>query len=66
MMIAVGRSVNRYKLLKKDARTVAAQQVARLESPCACAAAGRRKNFQLFLLTSAGSPLKPPSDLGRL
>ncbi|STE45006.1 putative nucleic acid binding protein (putative regulator) [Escherichia coli] len=36
-------AVNRYKLLKKDARTVAAQQVASLNPPCACAAAGHQK-----------------------
>ncbi|EJE2979212.1 WGR and DUF4132 domain-containing protein [Escherichia coli] len=43
-------AVNRYKLLKKDARTVAAQQVARLESAMCLRRRWSQENFQLFLV----------------
>ena len=43
-------AVNRYKLLKKDARTVAAQQVARLESAMCLRRRWSPENFQLFLV----------------
>ncbi|HCJ9918170.1 TPA: WGR and DUF4132 domain-containing protein [Escherichia coli] len=43
-------AVNRYKLLKKDARTVAAQQVARLESAMCLRRRWSLENFQLFLV----------------
>lgn len=43
-------AVNRYKLLKKDARTVAAQQVARLESAMCLRRRWSPENFQLFWL----------------
>nr|WP_247117650.1 WGR and DUF4132 domain-containing protein [Escherichia coli] len=43
-------AVNRYKLLKKDARTVAAQQVARLESAMCLRRRWSPDNFQLFLV----------------
>ncbi|HBE3858071.1 TPA: DUF4132 domain-containing protein [Escherichia coli] len=43
-------AVNRYKLLKKDARTVAAQQVARLESAMCLRRHWSPENFQLFLV----------------
>lgn len=43
-------AVNRYKLLKKDARTVAAQQVARLESAMCLRRRWSAENFQLFLV----------------
>ncbi len=42
-------AVNRYKLLKKDARTIAAQQVARLESAMCLRRRWSLENFQLFL-----------------
>ena len=41
-------AVNRYKLLKKDARTIAAQQVARLESAMCLRRRWSLENFQLF------------------
>ena len=43
-------AVNRYKLLKKDARTIAAQQVARLESAMCLRRRWSLENFQLFLV----------------
>lgn len=43
-------AVNRYKLLKKDARTVAAQQVARMESAMCLRRRWSPENFQLFLV----------------
>ncbi|EFD8936058.1 WGR and DUF4132 domain-containing protein [Escherichia coli] len=43
-------AVNRYKLLKKDARTIAAQQVARLESAMCLRRRWSPENFQLFLV----------------
>ncbi|MBY7177862.1 WGR and DUF4132 domain-containing protein [Escherichia coli] len=43
-------AVNRYKLLKKDARTVAAQQVARLESAMCLRRRWSPENFLLFLV----------------
>ncbi|ENI8103348.1 WGR and DUF4132 domain-containing protein [Escherichia coli] len=43
-------AVNRYKLLKKDARTVAAQQVARLESAMCLRRRWSPENIQLFLV----------------
>lgn len=43
-------AVNRYKLLKKDARTVATQQVARLESAMCLRRRWSPENFQLFLV----------------
>ncbi len=43
-------AVNRYKLLKKDARTVVAQQVARLESAMCLRRRWSPENFQLFLV----------------
>ncbi|EFB4360464.1 MolR family transcriptional regulator [Escherichia coli] len=43
-------AVNRYKLLKKDAHTVAAQQVARLESAMCLRRRWSPENFQLFLV----------------
>ncbi|RAX34971.1 UNVERIFIED_CONTAM: MolR family transcriptional regulator [Escherichia coli] len=43
-------AVNRYKLLKKDARTVASQQVARLESAMCLRRRWSPENFQLFLV----------------
>ncbi len=43
-------AVNRYKQLKKDARTVAAQQVARLESAMCLRRHWSPENFQLFLV----------------
>ncbi|EIV0762299.1 WGR and DUF4132 domain-containing protein [Escherichia coli] len=43
-------AVNRYKLLKKDARTVAAQQVARLQSAMCLRRRWSPENFQLFLV----------------
>lgn len=43
-------AVNRNKLLKKDARTVAAQQVARLESAMCLRRRWSPENFQLFLV----------------
>ncbi|MBB2337143.1 WGR and DUF4132 domain-containing protein [Escherichia sp. 93.0724] len=43
-------AVNRFKLLKKDARTVAAQQVARLESAMCLRRRWAAENFQLFLV----------------
>lgn len=43
-------AVNRYKLLKKDARTVAAQQVARLESAMCLRRRWLPENFHLFLV----------------
>ncbi|HAX4720224.1 TPA: WGR and DUF4132 domain-containing protein [Escherichia coli] len=43
-------AVNRYKLLKKDARIVAAQQVARLESAMCLRRRWSPENFQLFLV----------------
>lgn len=43
-------AVNRYKLLKKDTRTVAAQQVTRLESAMCLRRRWSPENFQLFLV----------------
>ena len=43
-------AVNRYKLLKKDARTIAAQQVARMESAMCLRRRWSPENFQLFLV----------------
>ncbi|WP_439709350.1 DUF4132 domain-containing protein [Escherichia albertii] len=43
-------AVNRYKLLKKDARTIAAQQVARLESAMCLRRRWSPENFLLFLV----------------
>ncbi|HAY5551267.1 DUF4132 domain-containing protein [Escherichia ruysiae] len=43
-------AVNLYKLLKKDARTVAAQQVARLESAMCLRRRWSEENFRLFLV----------------
>ncbi|HHZ9599429.1 TPA: DUF4132 domain-containing protein [Escherichia coli] len=48
--LQANNAVNRYKLLKKDARTVAAQQVARLESAMCLRRRWSPKNFQLFLV----------------
>ncbi|EJF7631522.1 WGR and DUF4132 domain-containing protein [Escherichia coli] len=46
--LQANNAVNRYKLLKKDARTVAAQQVARLESAMCLRRRWSPENFQLF------------------
>ncbi|EFO2100205.1 MolR family transcriptional regulator [Escherichia coli] len=43
-------AVNRFKLLKKDARTVAVQQVARLESAMCLRRRWSEENFRLFLV----------------
>ncbi|MEE7199576.1 WGR and DUF4132 domain-containing protein [Escherichia coli O2:H6] len=48
--LQANNAVNRYKLLKKDARTVAAQQVARLESAMCLRRRWSPENFQLFLV----------------
>ncbi|EFO1819803.1 DUF4132 domain-containing protein [Escherichia coli] len=48
--LQANNAVNRYKLLKKDARTVAAQQVARLESAMCLHRRWSPENFQLFLV----------------
>ncbi|WP_434662447.1 DUF4132 domain-containing protein [Klebsiella sp. MISC125] len=43
-------AVNRYKLLKKDARTVAAQQIMRLESAMCLRRRWTQEQFRLFLV----------------
>lgn len=43
-------AVNRYKALKKDARTIAAQQVARMESAMCQRRRWEPENFRLFLV----------------
>lgn len=48
--LQANNAVNRYKLLKKDARTVAAQQVARRESAMCLRRRWSPENFQLFLV----------------
>ncbi|EPU4955217.1 TPA: WGR and DUF4132 domain-containing protein [Escherichia coli] len=48
--LQANNAVNLYKLLKKDARTVAAQQVARLESAMCLRRRWSPENFQLFLV----------------
>ncbi|EFN5078391.1 DUF4132 domain-containing protein [Escherichia coli] len=48
--LQANNAVNRYKFLKKDARTVAAQQVARLESAMCLRRRWSPENFQLFLV----------------
>ena len=48
--LQANNAVNRYRLLKKDARTVAAQQVARLESAMCLRRRWSPENFQLFLV----------------
>ncbi|RVT06650.1 DUF4132 domain-containing protein, partial [Klebsiella oxytoca] len=42
-------AVNRYKALKKDARTIAAQQIARMESAMCQRRRWTPENFRLFL-----------------
>ncbi len=44
-------SVNRYKALKKDARTIAAQQIARMESAMCQRRRWTSENFHLFLVS---------------
>ena len=48
--LQANNAVNRYKLLKKNARTIAAQQVARLESAMCLRRRWSLENFQLFLV----------------